>query len=251
VAQPETARPVALVTGASRGIGAAIATRLASDGMHVVLNYRERADPAKTVLAAIEAAGGSAELLPADVSDEAQVRTMVRQLKRVYGRIDVLVNNAGITADGYAVMMSLAKWSSVIDTNLTGAFLCSREVAKVMLSAGHGAIVNVASIAGITGTAGQANYSSAKAGLIGLTRSMAAEIGPRGVRVNAVVPGFIDTEMLATIPRADLERLLTQVPLGRAGTADEVAEAVAFLASPRASYIAGSTLVVDGGLVRQ
>jgi 3-oxoacyl-[acyl-carrier protein] reductase len=251
VAQPETARPVALVTGASRGIGAAIATRLASDGMHVVLNYRERADPAKTVLAAIEAAGGSAELLPADVSDEAQVRTMVRQLKRVYGRIDVLVNNAGITADGYAVMMSLAKWSSVIDTNLTGAFLCSREVAKVMLSAGHGAIVNVASIAGITGTAGQANYSSAKAGLIGLTRSMAAEIGPRGVRVNAVVPGFIDTEMLGTIPRADLERLLTQVPLGRAGTADEVAEAVAFLASPRASYIAGSTLVVDGGLVRQ
>ena len=176
---------------------------------------------------------------------------MVREIKRTHGRIDVLVNNAGITADGYAAMMSLQKWSLVLDTNLTGAFLCCREVVKVMLAQGDGAIVNVSSVAGVVGTPGQANYSAAKAGLIGLTKSLAGEVSPRGVRVNAVIPGFIDTDMLGTLPPGELEQQLARVPLGRTGTADEVAAAVGWLAGAEASYVTGATLVVDGGLIRQ
>jgi 3-oxoacyl-[acyl-carrier protein] reductase len=201
-------------------------------------------------VAAVEASGGTAEVAEADVACEEAVRAMVRNVKRAHGRIDVLVNNAGITADGFAAMMSLQKWSAVLDTNLTGAFLCSREVMKVMLAQGNGSIVNVSSIAGLVGTAGQANYSAAKAGLIGLTKSLAGEAGPRGVRVNAVIPGFIDTDMLHTLPPGELDRQLTHVLLGRSGTADEVAAAVGWLAGGEASYVTGATLVVDGGLTR-
>src|SRR6266508_1259374 len=175
---PESNGAVALVTGASRGIGAAVARRLGTAGMHVVVNFKSRAADAQAVAAAVEAVGGTAELAEADVSAEDDVRSMVRNIKRNHGRIDVLVNNAGITADGYAAMMSLQKWSAVLDTNLTGAFLCSREVIKVVLAQGGGAIVNVSSVAGLVGTAGQANYSAAKAGLIGLTKSLAGEVSP-------------------------------------------------------------------------
>lgn len=246
--EPGPDRPVALVTGASRGIGAAVARQLAAAGMHVVVNFRSRAEQADAVVAAIEAANGTAETLGADISAESEVRAMVRAIKHRHGRIDVLVNNAGITADGYAAMMSLEKWSSVVETNLTGAFLCSREVMKMMLARDAGVIVNVASVAGLLGTVGQANYSAAKAGLIGLTKSLARELGPRGVRVNAVVPGFIDTDMLRTLPPGELDRQLGHVLLGRTGSAEEVAAAVGWLAGPEASYVTGVTLVVDGGL---
>ncbi len=243
--------PVALVTGASRGIGAATAQLLAMRRMHVIVNFRARAEQAQSVVDGIVLAGGSAEFAQADVSDEDAVRLMVRDIKRAHGRVDVLVNNAGITRDGYAAMMSLQKWRDVFDTNLTGAFLCCREVAKVMLAQNGGAIVNVSSIAGLVGTAGQINYASAKAGLMGLTRSFAAEVGPRGIRVNTVVPGFVETDMLATIPANELERQLAMVPLGRCGTVAEIAAAVAWLAGPEASYVTGATLVADGGLSRR
>jgi 3-oxoacyl-[acyl-carrier protein] reductase len=245
---PQTRVPVALVTGASRGIDAAVARHLAAHGAHVVVNFRSRTAHAEAVVAAIRAAGGTAEATEADVSVEDDVRSMVREIKRNNGRIDVLVNNAGITADGYAAMMSRQKWDAVIETNLTGAFLCCREVIKVMLDQREGVIVNVSSVAGLVGTAAQANYSAAKAGLIGLTKSLARELSPRGVRVNAVIPGFIDTDMLSTLPPGELERQLEHVLLGRAGTADEVAAAVGWLAGADASYVTGSTLVVDGGL---
>jgi 3-oxoacyl-[acyl-carrier protein] reductase len=242
--------PVALVTGGSRGIGAAVVRVLAASGMHVVINYRSREAHAKAVLDEVTEAGGSAEVIAADVSDEDAVKAMVRQVRAGHGRIDVLVNNAGVTGDGFAAMMSLRKWSSVIDADLTGAFLCCREVIKVMMAAGQGSIVNVASISGVLGTAGQVNYSAAKAGLLGLTKSLAAEVGSRGIRVNSVIPGFVETDMLRTLPPGLLEAQVGNIPLGRVGRPEEIATAVAWLAGPQASYVTGASIIVDGGLVR-
>ncbi|MEU3351636.1 3-oxoacyl-ACP reductase FabG [Streptomyces sp. NPDC037389] len=248
---PRSGKPVAVVTGGSRGIGAAVARRLGRDGYTVLLTYRSRAARAEEVADAVRAEGGDAEAVAADVAREEAVRALFQHVRRTYGRLDVLVNNAGVTEDGYLLMMSDRKWSSVLETNLTGAFRCSRDGVKLMAAAGAGTVVNVASVSGLVGPAGQANYAASKAGLIAMTRSLATEVAHSGVRVNAVVPGFIESDMLRKAPESALAAELARVPLGRAGTCDEVASAVAWLAGPESSYVTGTTLVVDGGLTRR
>lgn len=238
---------VALVTGASRGIGAAIAAELAACGATVVVNYASSEAAAAAVVGAIEAAGGRAWAHRANVADETDVEAMVKAVLEREGRLDVLVNNAGITRDGLLMRMKTADWQSVIDLNLTGVFLCTRAVSRPMLKARSGRIINITSVVGLFGNAGQANYSAAKAGVIGLTRSNAAEFAARGVTVNAVAPGFIESDMTASL---DKEPILKAIPLGRMGTASEVAGAVRFLAAdPAAAYMTGQVLQVDGGMV--
>jgi 3-oxoacyl-[acyl-carrier protein] reductase len=238
---------VALVTGASRGIGAAIARELASAGATVVVNYASSADAAEAVVTAIQAAGGQAWAHRANVAEEEQVEAMVKAVLAKEGRLDVLVNNAGITRDGLLMRMKTADWQSVISLNLTGVFLCTRAVSRTMLKARAGRIVNITSVVGLMGNPGQANYSAAKAGVIGLTRSSAAEFASRGVTVNAVAPGFIESDMTAEL---DKEPILKAIPLGRMGQPEEVASAVRFLAAdPAAAYMTGQVLQVDGGMV--
>jgi 3-oxoacyl-[acyl-carrier protein] reductase len=238
---------VALVTGASRGIGAAIAKELASAGATVVVNYASSPDAAEAVVAEITAAGGKAWAQQANVADEEQVETLVKAVLEKEGRLDVLVNNAGITRDGLLMRMKSADWQSVIDLNLTGVFLCTRAVSRTMLKARSGRIINITSVVGLMGNPGQANYSAAKAGVIGLTRSSAAEFASRGVTVNAVAPGFIESDMTAEL---DKEPILAAIPLGRMGQPTEVASAVRFLAGdPAAAYMTGQVLQVDGGMV--
>ncbi|MEB3155922.1 MAG: 3-oxoacyl-[acyl-carrier-protein] reductase [Cyanobacteriota bacterium] len=238
---------VALVTGASRGIGRAIALELAAAGAEVVVNYARSEEAAAEVVETIAAAGGQAWAHRADVAREDEVEEMVREIVRRHGRIDVLVNNAGITRDGLLMRMKTADWQSVLDLNLSGCFLTTRAVSKLMLKARGGRIINITSVVALMGNPGQANYSAAKAGLIGLTRSNAAEFASRGVTVNAVAPGFIASEMTASL---DAEAILKAIPLGRMGTAQEVAGLVRFLAAdPAAAYITGQVLQVDGGLV--
>jgi len=238
---------VALVTGASRGIGSAIAQELAAAGAEVVVNYAQSPDAASQVVEAILQAGGNAWAHRANVAEEAEVEAMVQEIVGRRGRIDVLVNNAGITRDGLLMRMKTADWQSVINLNLTGCFLTTRAVSKLMLKARSGRIINITSVVALMGNAGQANYSAAKAGLIGLTRSNAAEFASRGVTVNAVAPGFIASDMTANL---DQEPILKAIPLGRMGLPQEVAGAVRFLAAdPAAAYITGQVLQVDGGMV--
>ena len=239
---------VALVTGGSRGIGAAVAKRLAAEGASVVVNYAGRADAASEVVFAIEAAQGSALAVQADVSDSAACAALVEAAVERFGRIDILVNNAGITRDGLLVRMSDEDWASVIQTNLSGAFYLSRTVGKLMMKQRSGSIINMASVVGVMGNAGQVNYAAAKAGLIGMTKSIARELAGRGVRANAVAPGFIATDMTDALPEAAREAAVSTIAMGRLGTPEDIAAAVAFLASDDSAYITGQVIAVDGGM---
>ncbi|MBT9156197.1 MAG: 3-oxoacyl-(acyl-carrier-protein) reductase [Firmicutes bacterium] len=239
---------VALVTGGTGGIGKAICRELSQAGFAVVIHYNSDATQAESLVQELNAL--SAEALPvmADVASEAQVEAMFTEIISHFGRVDVVVNNAGITRDALMLRMKLADWQRVIDVNLTGAFLVSRAAAKAMIKQRSGKIINIASVVGLCGNAGQANYASSKAGLVGLTKSLAKELASRGVTCNAVAPGFIETSMTAVLPEDVRNELLKSIPLRRSGTPEDVAAAVGFLAGPKADYITGQVLSVDGGM---
>lgn len=239
---------VALVTGAGKGIGAQIATTLASYGATLVLNYAHSKEEAENVAKEITSNGGTASTYGCDVSDFSAVGEMIKVVAKEYGSIDILVNNAGITKDNLTMVMKEEEFDAVIQTNLKGAFNCMRHVTRQMLKQRGGRIVNISSIVGLTGNAGQINYSASKAGIIGMTKSLAKEIGGKGVTVNAVAPGFIDTDMTRVLKDEVKEQMLQQIPLNRFGTVEDIAETVAFLASDRAAYITGQTISVDGGM---
>jgi len=241
-------RPVTLITGARRGIGRVIALRLASLGPVALNDIESGRDELEKVADEVRAAGGEALVVTGDVTNSQDVDAVVKQVVSDLGRLDILVNNAGITRDGLILRMTDDQWRSVIEVNLTGAFLCSRAAAKVMLRQRSGCIVNMASVVGVMGNAGQANYAASKAGLIGLTKSMARELAPRGITVNAIAPGFIVSPMTDELSPEAKEKLFSMIPLGRLGTAEDVADAVAFFASPAASYITGQVLKVDGAM---
>ena len=239
---------VAIVTGASRGIGRAIAIELAKRGAAVVINYNSSAKNAEEVVAKIEAEGGQAAAFQADVSNFEEAAKLVKFAIDTFGNLDILVNNAGITRDGLIMMMKEADWDAVLDTNLKSTFNCAKSAVRHMMRKRYGRIINIASVAGQMGNPGQTNYSASKAGQIGFTKALAREVASRKVTVNAIAPGFVDTEILDAMPAETLEAALKMVPLGRMGTPEEIAHAVAFLADERSAYITGQTLGVDGGM---
>lgn len=239
---------VSLVTGARRGIGRVIALRLARLGPVALNDIPQGRDELEQVAGEVRAAGATALVAPGDVTSGAEVEQVVKRVVEEFGRVDVLVNNAGITRDGLLVRMTDEQWRSVLEVNLTGAFLCSRAAAKVMIRQRSGRIINMASVVGVMGNAGQANYAASKAGLIGLTKSLARELAPRGIAVNAVAPGFIVSPMTEALSEEAKQKLFSLIPLGRLGMAEDVAEVVAFLASPASSYITGQVVQVDGGM---
>ncbi len=240
---------VALVTGASRGIGRAIAIRLAAEGAKVAINFAGNTEKAEAVKAEIEAAGGEALLVQANVADAAAVEEMVAKVVEAFGGIDVLVNNAGITRDGLLVRMKDEDFDAVLDTNLKGVFYCTKAVSKLMMKKRSGRIVNMTSVVGVNGNAGQTNYAAAKAGVIGFSKSAAKELASRGITVNMVAPGFIDTDMTSVLSDKAKEAAMAGIPLQRMGTPENVADAVAFLVSDQAAYITGQVIHVDGGMV--
>ncbi|NTY09960.1 3-oxoacyl-[acyl-carrier-protein] reductase [Exiguobacterium sp. JMULE1] len=238
---------VALVTGASRGIGAAIAKRLATDGFRVVVNYAGSTDKAEAVVREIKEAGGEALAIQANVAEADAVKQMIKQTIDTFGQLDCIVNNAGITRDGLLMRMKEADFDAVIDTNLKGAFLVTQAATRPLLKT-SGRIINIASVVGISGNPGQANYVAAKAGLIGLTKSVARELASKGVTVNAICPGFIETDMTDELTEEQRNLSLGQIPLKRFGQTDDIASLVSFIASDEARYITGQTLAVDGGM---
>lgn len=239
---------VAIVTGGSRGIGAAIARDLAAAGAHVVVTCREQRAQADAVVAAIQAAGGSAEAVTFDVSVAAEVEAAVREVVARLGKVDVLVNNAGVSADGLIVRISDDQWQRVLDVNLKGVFNCTKSVARPMMRARAGRIINLSSVVGVTGNTGQAAYAAAKAGIIGFTKSTARELASRGITANVVAPGFIETDMTEDLDAGARDMYRAMIPLGRLGRGEDVAAAVTFLAGPGGSYITGQVIHINGGL---
>jgi 3-oxoacyl-[acyl-carrier protein] reductase len=242
---------VAIVTGASRGIGRAVALKLAALGAKVVINYNSHPEAAEAVVEQIRAAGGEAVSVSANVSEPAAAQELVNEALTVYYRVDILVNNAGVLRDNLLMRMSEQDWDLVLDTNLKGAFNCLKSVTKPMLKQRYGRVVNIASVSGLAGNAGQVNYSAAKAGLLGLTKSAAKELGSRNITVNAVAPGFIETDMTSELAEDWKKMVVTLTPLGRMGRPEDVAQAVAFFVSDEAAFITGQVLSVDGGFVMQ
>ena len=240
---------VALVTGGSRGIGRSICLKLAARGASVIVNYLRSEEAANETVDAIKASGGEALALQADVSAAEQAAALFKEATKIYGTLDILVNNAGMTRDNVIMMMKPADFDLVLATNLRSCWLCSKAAARIMMRKRTGSIINITSVVGIAGNGGQSNYAASKAGIIGLTKSLAKELAARGVRVNAVAPGFVETDMTADLADELKARAIEAIPLGRMGSAEEIASAVAFLASPEAAYITGQTLVVDGGMV--
>ncbi len=242
---------VAAVTGGSRGIGRAIALELGRRGAQVVVNYHASAGPAEEVVSAIQAAGGTASAIKADVSQLDEAQALIKATAEAYGRLDILVNNAGTTRDMLLAMMKEEDWDIVLATNLKSAFNCSKAALRPMMRQKYGRIINITSVAGLAGNAGQTNYAASKAGLIGFTKSLAKEVGSRNITVNAVAPGFVETDLTKGLPADLKEAAIKATPLGRWGTSEDVAYAVAFLASDEAAFITGQTLSVDGGMVMQ
>jgi len=239
---------VIVVTGASRGIGRSIAVEMAGPKNHIIVNYNSSPEAAKQTAALVVSRGAGSTLMQFSVADPAAVKAAFKQILDAHGRVDVLVNNAGIAKDNLLALMKPSEWDDVMDTNLKGAFLCSQAVIKAMMRRRYGRIINVTSVVGVIGNAGQCNYSAAKAGIIGLTRSLAREIISRNITVNAVAPGFIETDMTLAIPQKSREALLSQIPAARYGSPQDVAAAVAFLASDAAGYITGQVIHVNGGM---
>jgi 3-oxoacyl-[acyl-carrier protein] reductase len=239
----------AVITGGSRGIGRAIVLRLATQGADITFSYRGNTAAAEETVASVEALGRRAIAHQGDVTDPAAAEALVKTALEAYGKVDILVNNAGVTRDDLIMRMSIEAWREVLETNLFGSFYMTKAVTRPMLKAKSGRIINITSVSGQAGQMGQANYSSAKAGLIGLTKATARELASRGITANAVAPGFVDTELTRDLPEALKEQLRAATPLGRFGETTEIAAAVAFLASDEAAFITGQVLAVDGGLV--
>ncbi len=248
MSEQQNTRPAALVTGGGRGIGRAICLALAKAGFDLCINYAAGSSAAEQTAEECRGLGVQAVVLQADVTNPAECQNLVEKAAGTFGRLDVLVNNAGVNADKLILRMQEADFDKVIDTNLKGAFFCCKAACKLMMRQRYGRIINISSVVGLHGNAGQSNYAASKAGLIGLTKSLAKEFAARGVTVNAVAPGFIETDMTAAMPETAKAAALAAVPAGRIGHADEVAAAVAFLASSQAAYITGQVLCVDGGM---
>lgn len=238
----------AVVTGGSRGLGRAVCLELAAGGANVVLCYAGNENAAKETVSACETLGAKAVAVRCDVADSTQVKALTDEALKIFGRIDILVNNAGITRDGLLMMMKEDDFDAVINTNLKGTFLCMKAVARQMMKQRYGRIVNLSSVVGLRGNAGQVNYAASKAGVIGMTKSLAKELASRGVTVNAVAPGFMETDMTAAMPEASKTTTLAAIPMGRMGAAEDVTKTVAFLASEEAGYITGQVIAVDGGM---